>query len=62
MQGILMTKKDESFFEGTRHLVIAIASGGSSDIELGPELRSQRTGFWVPRPGFPLHFAMSFSG
>lgn len=39
MQGILVTKKEESFPEDMRHHVTTIASGGSKDIGLGLEPR-----------------------
>lgn len=39
MQGILVTKKEESFSEDMRHHVTAIASGRSKDIGLGLEPR-----------------------
>lgn len=37
MQGILVTKKEESFSEDTRHHMTAVASGGSKDIGLDLE-------------------------
>ena len=56
-----MTEREESFPECTRDLVIAVASGGSSNSELAHELRERRAGVCLSLPGFPLHFAIPFS-
>jgi len=56
-----MTEREESFPECTRDLVIAVASGGSSNSELAHELRQRRSGVCLSLPGFPLHFAIPFS-
>lgn len=57
-----MIEREESFLECTRYLVIAIASGGSSNTELYPELKGRRAGICLSLPGFPLHFVIPFSG
>lgn len=51
-----MTEREESFFEYSRDLVIAVASGVSSNTGLAPELRGRRAEVCLSLPGFPLQY------
>lgn len=56
-----MRERKESFSEGTRDLVTAISSGGSSDTGWAFQLKGRRAGICLSFPGFPLHFPKPFT-